>query len=136
LLDPDELAKAFTAFMTALRGALARRIPFFSSPGAPARRVARSGAWPLEDHDGAFMIAVRGTVWQAVLLGLSAAVSHTIIVWVLALAALRHGSDLAGERNAPPGRLVGGQRHPGTGGARRCCGAASLEASRSTRRTW
>lgn len=44
----------------------------------------------------AFIIAVRGTVWQAVLLGLSAAASHTIIVWVLALAALRYGRDLAG----------------------------------------
>jgi hypothetical protein len=39
----------------------------------------------------AFVIAVRGTVWQAVLLGLSAAVSHSIIVWVLALAALAYG---------------------------------------------
>lgn len=45
----------------------------------------------------AFIIAVRGTVWQAVLLGLSAATSHTVIVWVLALAALSYGHDLAGE---------------------------------------
>jgi nickel/cobalt exporter len=45
----------------------------------------------------AFVIAVRGTVWQAVLLGLSAAVSHSIIVWVLALAALAYGRTLVGE---------------------------------------
>lgn len=45
----------------------------------------------------AFIVAVRGSVRQAVLLGLSAAFSHTIIVWVLALAALSYGQDLAGE---------------------------------------
>jgi nickel/cobalt exporter len=33
----------------------------------------------------AFIIAVRGTVGQAVLLGLSATLSHTAIVWVIAL---------------------------------------------------
>lgn len=36
----------------------------------------------------AFIIAVRGTVRQAVLLGLSATVSHTLIVWVIALGGL------------------------------------------------
>ncbi|MCB2099703.1 MAG: nickel/cobalt efflux protein RcnA, partial [Rhodobacterales bacterium] len=39
----------------------------------------------------AFIIAVRGTVGQAVLLGLSAALSHSLVVWVLALAALTWG---------------------------------------------
>ena len=33
----------------------------------------------------AFIIAVRGTVGQAVLLGLCATLSHTLIVWVVAL---------------------------------------------------
>jgi nickel/cobalt exporter len=46
----------------------------------------------------AFIIAVRGTVGQAVLLGLAAAVSHTVIVWVLALLALRFGETLIGAR--------------------------------------
>ena len=32
----------------------------------------------------AFIIAIRGTVWQAVLLGLSAAISHSLLIWVLA----------------------------------------------------
>ena len=36
----------------------------------------------------AFIVAIRGTVGQAVLLGLSATVSHTAIVWVVALVAL------------------------------------------------
>ena len=35
----------------------------------------------------AFIVAIRGTVTQAVLLGLSATLSHTAIVWLIALAA-------------------------------------------------
>ena len=40
----------------------------------------------------AFIVAIRGTVAQAVLLGLSATVSHTAIVWVVALTGLYFGS--------------------------------------------
>src|SRR4029434_2159771 len=36
----------------------------------------------------AFIIAIRGTVAQAVLLGLSAAISHSLIIWLLAALAL------------------------------------------------
>lgn len=39
----------------------------------------------------AFIVAVRGTVWQAVLLGLSATLSHTAIVWAIALTGLYFG---------------------------------------------
>jgi nickel/cobalt exporter len=39
----------------------------------------------------AFIVAIRGTLAQAVLLGLSATVSHTAIVWVVALAGLYFG---------------------------------------------
>jgi nickel/cobalt exporter len=39
----------------------------------------------------AFIIAIRGTVWQAVLLGLSATLSHTAIVWLVALGGLSLG---------------------------------------------
>ncbi len=49
----------------------------------------------------AFIIAVRGTVTQAVLLGLSATLSHTAIVWVVALAGLSFGSRFDGETNEP-----------------------------------
>ena len=49
----------------------------------------------------AFIIAVRGTVTQAVLLGLSAAVSHSIIVWLLAGAALATGNELIAESAEP-----------------------------------
>jgi nickel/cobalt exporter len=41
----------------------------------------------------AFIIAVRGTVAQAVLLGLSATVSHTAVVWVVALVGLYFGQN-------------------------------------------
>jgi nickel/cobalt transporter (NicO) family protein len=39
----------------------------------------------------AFIVAIRGTLAQAVLLGLSATVSHTAVVWVVALAGLYFG---------------------------------------------
>lgn len=47
----------------------------------------------------AFIVAIRGTVVQAVLLGLSATISHTAIVWVIALAGLHFGQELSGERS-------------------------------------
>jgi nickel/cobalt transporter (NicO) family protein len=47
----------------------------------------------------AFIIAIRGTVHQAVLLGLSATISHTAIVWAVALAGLYFGQELSGERS-------------------------------------
>src|SRR5689334_18691534 len=39
----------------------------------------------------AFIVAIRGTVAQAALLGLAATVSHTAVVWVVALAGLYFG---------------------------------------------
>lgn len=47
----------------------------------------------------AFIIAIRGTVLQAALLGLSATISHTAIVWAIALAGLYFGQELSGERS-------------------------------------
>ncbi len=49
----------------------------------------------------AFIIAVRGTVLQAVLLGISAAFSHSIIVWVLGLLALTYGNEMIAEEMEP-----------------------------------
>src|SRR5258708_19321287 len=46
----------------------------------------------------AFIVAIRGTVWQATLLGLSAAISHSLLIWVLAAVALKYG----GPWEAPP----------------------------------
>lgn len=49
----------------------------------------------------AFIISVRGTVAQAVLLGLSAAFSHTLIIWVLAAIGLHYSGRLDVERLEP-----------------------------------
>ena len=49
----------------------------------------------------AFIVAVRGTVWQAILLGLSATLSHTAIVWAIALAGLYFGRNLDLEASEP-----------------------------------
>lgn len=47
----------------------------------------------------AFIIAVRGTVLQAALLGLAATISHTAVVWAIAVAGLYFGRELSGERS-------------------------------------
>jgi len=49
----------------------------------------------------AFIIAIRGTVFQAVLLGVSAAVSHSLIIWLLAAGALRYGATWNAETVEP-----------------------------------
>ncbi len=49
----------------------------------------------------AFIIAIRGTIAQAILLGLSAALSHSFLIAVLALAALRLGSQWNAENIEP-----------------------------------
>ncbi|MEO0370586.1 MAG: nickel/cobalt efflux transporter [Pseudomonadota bacterium] len=49
----------------------------------------------------AYIVAIKGSVSQAVLLGASAAFSHSIIVWVLAMIALTYGNELIGERLEP-----------------------------------
>lgn len=45
-----------------------------------------------------FIMAVRGTVGQAVMLGLAATLSHTAVVWLVALTGLHLGRELAGEQ--------------------------------------
>src|SRR5580765_1508826 len=49
----------------------------------------------------AFIVAVRGTVRQAILLALAATPSHTAIVWVLAAVALKYGSQWNAETTEP-----------------------------------
>jgi nickel/cobalt exporter len=49
----------------------------------------------------AFIVAVRGTVFQAILLGLAATVSHTIVVWGIALGGLYLWQGLDTERFEP-----------------------------------
>ena len=56
----------------------------------------------------AFIIAVRGTVLQAALLGLCAALSHTLIIWVLAAMALQFGSHWNVEQTEPYFLMISG----------------------------
>jgi nickel/cobalt exporter len=49
----------------------------------------------------AFIIAIRGTVPQAVLLGLCAAFSHSLVIWILAALALHFGSQWDAEATEP-----------------------------------
>lgn len=49
----------------------------------------------------AFIVAVRGTLAQAVLLGLSATVSHTIVVWAVAMTGLYFGGRWNAETSEP-----------------------------------
>jgi len=56
----------------------------------------------------AFIIAVRGTAWQAALLGFCAALSHTLVIWIIAGLALRYGSHWNVEQTEPYFLLVSG----------------------------
>ena len=49
----------------------------------------------------AFIIAIRGTVWQAALLGAAATVSHTAVVWLLVIPVLAWGGAADVSRNEP-----------------------------------
>lgn len=54
----------------------------------------------------AFIIAIRGTLTQAVLLGLSATISHTAVVWAVAMAGLYFGRNWSAEATEPYFQVV------------------------------
>ena len=54
----------------------------------------------------AFIVAIRGTLGQAVLLGLSATLSHTAIVWAIALGGLYFGKQWNTQSTEPYFQLV------------------------------
>ncbi len=54
----------------------------------------------------AFIVAVRGTLKQAVLLGLAATVSHTAVVWLIAMAGLWFGRGWNAQTSEPWFQLV------------------------------
>jgi len=56
----------------------------------------------------AYIVSIRGTPGQAAVLGLSAAVGHTIIVWALAIAALLLGQSMIAEEAEPWLTLLSG----------------------------
>ncbi|MBN4667145.1 nickel/cobalt efflux protein RcnA [Pandoraea nosoerga] len=56
----------------------------------------------------AFIVAIRGTVGQAVLLGLSATLSHTAVVWLVAVAGMYFGRHWNAEATEPYFQLASG----------------------------
>lgn len=57
--------------------------------------------WHSKTMMAAFIIAVKGTVKQAILLGLAATVSHTAIVWIVALGGMYLGSQFQADTVEP-----------------------------------
>ena len=55
-----------------------------------------------------FIIAIRGSIAQAVLLGVCAALSHSLVVWLFAAAALHFGNQLLVEQAEPYLLLLSG----------------------------
>jgi len=49
----------------------------------------------------AFIVAIRGTVGQAIMLGLAATLSHTAVVWIVALVGLHFGGRWDAETSEP-----------------------------------
>lgn len=49
----------------------------------------------------AFIVAIRGTVKQAILLGLAATISHTAVVWLVAMCGMYLGQNLNAETTEP-----------------------------------
>lgn len=56
----------------------------------------------------AFIISIRGTVRQAVLLGLSATISHTFVIWVLAAVGFHYAGRFSVEETEPYFQLATG----------------------------
>ncbi|MBL1257655.1 nickel/cobalt efflux transporter [Methylocystis sp. Sn-Cys] len=56
----------------------------------------------------AFIVAVRGTVGQAALLGLAATISHSAIMWLVALIGMSLGAQINVEANEPYLQIVSG----------------------------
>lgn len=54
----------------------------------------------------AFIVAIRGTVGQAVMLGLAATLSHTAVVWIVALVGMHFGGKWDAETSEPYFQLV------------------------------
>ena len=56
----------------------------------------------------AFIVAIRGTLKQAVLLGLAATLSHTVVVWVIAMAGMWFGRGWDAQTAEPWFQLLSG----------------------------
>jgi len=56
----------------------------------------------------AYIVAIRGTITQAILLAIAATLSHTAIVWVFALVALTYGQHWNAETSEPYFQIASG----------------------------
>jgi ABC-type nickel/cobalt efflux system permease component RcnA len=56
----------------------------------------------------AFIVAIRGTLKQAILLGLAATFSHTAVVWIIAMAGLWFGRGWDANTSEPWFQLISG----------------------------
>lgn len=56
----------------------------------------------------AFIVAIRGSVWQAVLLGITATISHTLIVWGIGLGGMYLWRGVAAEELEPYFQVASG----------------------------
>ncbi|QBC03911.1 nickel/cobalt efflux protein RcnA [Enterobacter cloacae] len=56
----------------------------------------------------AFIVAIRGTMKQAVMLGLAATLSHTAVVWIIAMAGLWFGQGWDAHTSEPWFQLISG----------------------------
>lgn len=56
----------------------------------------------------AFIVAIRGTLKQAILLGLAATLSHTVVVWVIAMAGMWFGRGWNAQTAEPWFQLLSG----------------------------
>lgn len=56
----------------------------------------------------AFIVAIRGTVRQAMLLGIAATISHTAVIWALAFVGLHYAGRFDPERTEPYFQMVAG----------------------------
>lgn len=54
----------------------------------------------------AFIVAIRGTIRQAVMLGVAATISHTAIVWVVAMLGLTYGQQWSSETTEPYLKII------------------------------
>jgi ABC-type nickel/cobalt efflux system permease component RcnA len=55
-----------------------------------------------------FIIAIRGTICQAVLLGLCATISHTAIIWIIAALGLHYSNRINAETMEPVLQIISG----------------------------
>lgn len=71
-----------------------------------ARCASRTGAGHSKTMMAAFIVAIRGTVKQAVLLGLAATISHTSVVWLIAFGGMYISQKFTAESAEPRFQLI------------------------------